>query len=91
LGYSAAFAPGVGRPYGGVRIDLAERDAEVFVDGYYAGIVDDFDGSFQQVNLEPGPHRIELRLDGFEPVSFEVNVEPGRIIRYRTRLRRLAP
>lgn len=91
FGYSAAFAPGVGRPYGGVRIDLAERDAEVLVDGYYAGIVDDFDGSFQHLNLEPGPHRIEIRREGFEPVSFEVNVEPGRTITYRTRLRPLDP
>lgn len=90
-GYSAAVAPGVGRGYGGVRIDLAERDAEVHVDGYYAGVVDDFDGSFQHLNLEPGPHRIEVRREGFEPVSFEVNVEPGRTITYRTRLRPLVP
>lgn len=90
-GYSAAFAPSVGQPYGGVRIDLAERDAEVLVDGYYAGIVDDFNGSFQHLHLEPGPHRIEVRHEGFESVSFEVNVEPGRTITYRTRLRPLGP
>lgn len=82
---------GVARPYGGVRIDLAERDAEVLVDGYYAGTVEDFDGSFQHLNLEPGPHRIEIRREGFEPVSFDVNVEPGRTITYRTRLRPVEP
>ena len=36
------------------------RDAAVYVDGYYAGIVDDFDGVFQRLTLEVGPHRIEL-------------------------------
>jgi hypothetical protein len=80
-----------GHAYGGVRIDVEERDAEVWVDGYYVGIVDDFDGTFQQVNLEPGAHRVELRLDGFEPASFDVNVEPGRTITYRTQLRPLTP
>lgn len=76
-----------GRAYGGVRIDLAERDAEILVDGYYAGIVDDFDGTFQELRLEAGPHRIEIRAEGFVPVTFDVNVEIGRTITYRTRLR----
>jgi hypothetical protein len=83
-GYVSA-APG--RAYGGVRIDLPERDAEVYADGYYAGIVDDFDGALQRLELEAGPHRIEIRADGFEPVAFDVNVEPGRTITYRTELR----
>lgn len=85
--YGAYGAVAAGRAYGGVRIDVDERDAEVLVDGAYAGIVDDFDGSVQRLNLEPGPHRIEIVRDGFEPVAFDVNVEPGRTITYRTRLR----
>jgi hypothetical protein len=83
-GYVTA-APG--RGYGGVRIDLPERDAEVYVDGYYAGIVDDFDGALQHLELEAGPHHVEIKADGFEPVAFDVNVEPGRTITYRTQLR----
>lgn len=82
-----AYGYGYGRPYGGVRIDLPQRDAEVWADGYFAGTVDNFDGSMQQLNLTPGVHRIEVREKGFEPVSFEVNVEPGRTITYRTTLR----
>jgi hypothetical protein len=78
-----------GRPYGGVRIDLPQRDAEVFVDGYFVGMVDDFDGRLQQANLEAGPHRIEIRADGFESVAFDVNVEPGRTITYRASMRPL--
>lgn len=79
------------RPYGGVRIDIPQRDAEVYVDGYYAGGVDDFDGTFQQLNLEPGPHRIEVRSPGFTPISFEVSIEPGRTITYRSALRPSQP
>jgi hypothetical protein len=79
------------RSYGGVRLDLPQRDAEVYVDGYYTGVVDDFDGTFQQINLEPGPHKIEVRAEGFEPVSFDVNVQPGRTITYRAALREARP
>jgi len=81
-GYGAVGA----RPYGGVRITDAPRDAQVFVDGYYVGIVDDFDGVFQHVNLEAGPHRIEIRAAGEPPVAFDVNVIPDRTITYRAHL-----
>lgn len=93
-GYYGAYGayPGYAiRSYGGVRIDLPQRDAEVYVDGYFVGIVNDFDGAMQQVNLEPGPHSIEVRLEGFEPVTFDVNVEPGRTITYRSTLRAARP
>jgi hypothetical protein len=56
----------------------------VFVDGYYVGIVDDFDGVFQHVNLEAGEHRIEVRAPGYdEAISFDVYVQPGRTITLR--------
>jgi hypothetical protein len=90
-GYYGGFPGYAVRAYGGVRIDVPQRDAEVYVDGYYSGVVDDFDGTFQQLNLEPGPHRIEVRAEGFEPVSFDVNVEPGRTITYRAALREARP
>jgi hypothetical protein len=86
-GYGYGYPYGRYRHYGGVRIDLPQHDAEVFVDGYYAGVVDDFDGAFQQLNLEPGAHRIEIRAPGFTAVSFEVHIEPGRTITYRSALR----
>jgi hypothetical protein len=89
-GYGYAYAPPPGyhafvpgRSYGGVRIDLPQRDAQVYVGGYFVGTVDEFDGVFQQLNLEPGPHRIEVRADGYEPIVFDIRVQPGRTITYR--------
>jgi hypothetical protein len=90
-GYGGWAGPLGVRPYGGVRIDLPERDAEVYADGYFAGIVDDFDGTFQELRLEAGPHRIEIRAPGFEPIEFDVLVEPGRTITYRTAMRPAQP
>lgn len=51
-----------------VRIEVTPREAEVYVDGYLAGTVDDFDGFFQRLNLPPGEHQIELHLDGYRSV-----------------------
>lgn len=68
---------------GGVRIKGAPRDAQVYVDGAYAGIVDDFDGLFQRLTLEPGPHQIEVRMPGVSPVTFDVNVQVGRTLTIR--------
>lgn len=89
--YGGAYGGYAPRASGGVRIAVAQRDAEVYVDGYYAGIVDDFDGALQRVSLEPGPHHIEVSAEGYEPVSFDVNVEPGQTITYRAALRQSRP
>lgn len=77
-----------GAAYGGVRIQVPERDATVFIDGYYAGIVDDFDGTFQRLTLEAGTHHIEIRKPGFETLAVEVEISPGRTITYRSDMRR---
>ena len=73
--------------YGRVRIVGAPRDAAVYIDGYYVGIVNDFDGVFQHLDLEPGPHQIEIRVAGFAPTVVDVNVRPGRTITYRPDIR----
>jgi hypothetical protein len=90
-GHPGYYAPAPGRRYGGVRVDLPQRDAQVLVGGYFVGTVDDFDGVFQQLNLEPGPHRIEIRAPEYEPIAFDIRVEPGKTITYRASMRPLLP
>lgn len=74
-----------------VRIDCRERAAAVYVDGFYAGIVDDFDGLFQRLPLPPGGHRLTLFLDGFETADFSVYLRPGTTFTVRHAMMRLAP
>ncbi len=81
--YDASYATGA------LRLKVDPRDASVFVDGYYAGEVDQFDGVFQRLKLEPGPHRIELSADGFETLMFEVNVLPDRTTTFKGELSRI--
>jgi hypothetical protein len=85
------YASGYGGYDGALKLKVKQRQAEVYVDGYFAGSVDDYDGMFQQLRLEPGPHRIEVRLDGYEPLSFEVRVIPDRTITYKGDLERAEP
>lgn len=76
-----------GYDVGGVRLRIRPRDAQVFVDGHYAGIVDDFDGTFQSLRLEPGGHKIEIHMPGFEDLELDIHVQPGRTITLNEDLR----
>lgn len=67
---------------GSLRLKVAPRDANVFVDGYYAGRVDDFDGMFQRLKLSPGPHKIEVSAPGFAPLIFDVDIRLNDTITY---------
>jgi hypothetical protein len=87
-GYSGGYGYYGGRyDFGAVKIKVKPRDAEVWVDGYYAGSVDDFDGVFQSLKLETGGYRIEIRKPGFESLQFDVHVQPERTITYRGEMR----
>ena len=85
---SGGYGPGYMGPspyygdIGSVRLKVKPRDAQVFVDGYFVGAVDEFDGTFQRLRLPSGPHRIEVRAPGFEPAVFEVYVRPDQTITF---------
>jgi len=75
-----------GFAYGSLRIVDAPRYAQVLVDGYYAGEVDDYDGIFQRLNLEAGPHHIEIVVDeSAPPLEFDVQIIPGETVTYHAR------
>ena len=67
---------------GSLRLKIQPRFGEVLVDGYYVGLVNDFDGVFQRLRLEEGPHHIEVHEPGFEPLELEVLILPGETITY---------
>src|SRR5207244_6082967 len=85
------------RPYGyrtyqpeaSVRLEVKPKDAEVYVDGYYAGVVDDFDGTFQRLRVEPGEHEIELWLDGYRTVRQKVYLTQDNTFRVKYQMERL--
>ncbi len=74
---------------GSLRLKVKPRFGEVLVDGYYVGVVNDYDGIFQRLRLEEGPHHIEIYEPGFEPLEFDVLILPGETVTYEGYLRPL--
>lgn len=72
---------------GALKLKVRPRDAQVYVDGYFSGVVDDYDGVFQRLRLRSGGHRIELRAEGMQPTIFDVLIVPGETVTYRGELK----
>jgi hypothetical protein len=58
--------------------------AQVFIDGFYVGTTD-VEGT--QFELEAGPHRVELKASGYDPVDFDVRIVAQQSITYRDTLK----
>jgi hypothetical protein len=63
-----------------VQLQGAPRGGQVYVDGQYAGLVEDFDGGDRHLNLTAGMHLIEVRVNGQQPMSFDVQVPANQTI-----------
>ena len=74
---------------GKLRLKIKPREAEVYVDGYYVGIVDEFDGIFQRLHIDSGPHRIEVRAAGFETLTFDVRIAPDHSTTYQGEMKKI--
>jgi hypothetical protein len=72
-----------------VRVLVTPEEAAVYVDGFYAGIVDDFDGIFQRLPLPPGAHEIALYLAGYRTVHERVHLMPASTFNLRCTMERL--
>ena len=73
-----------------MRLQVSPKEADVFVDGYYAGQVDDFDGTFQRLRVEPGEHEIQLFLPGHRLYTQKVYLQPGNTFKVRHTMERVA-
>jgi hypothetical protein len=72
-----------GGPTGGVQLDVQPWRAVVFVDGMYAGRVDDFKGYYKHLELIAGPHQIVVVEPGFQPLVIDVIVVPRETTTFR--------
>jgi hypothetical protein len=86
-------------PYGGygyydngaqLRLEVKPKQAKVYVDGYYAGIVDDFDGTFDRLYLRPGNHELVLFLEGYRTVRQTIRLAQHQDARIKYQMVALA-
>jgi hypothetical protein len=80
-GYAPYYYRGRYRDSGSMRVIVDPDQTRVYVDGYYAGIADDFDGILQRLTIPPGRHEITLKLDGYRTHKFRVYVPVGETIK----------
>jgi PEGA domain len=78
-------------PASSVRVLVTPKEAQVYVDGYFVGLVDDFDGWSQRLRLVPGEHEIAFYLEGYRTVHERLLFRPGASYKLRHRLEKLAP
>lgn len=75
---------------GGLVLESVPGVAQVFVDGSYVGLAEEFGSGGRAINLDAGTHRVELRAPGYETLTFSVAIEPHRIVRYRGEMQPIA-
>ena len=93
-GYPGYYGYPGGYYFGGgssLRIEVKPNHAEVYVDGYYAGVVDDFDGVFQSLDLAPGEHTLELYLPGYRSVQQKIYLQPRNTFKVKYTMQPLQP
>ena len=87
------FPPGVvpGDSIVALRLLVTPREALVYVDGFAAGMVDDYDGVFQRLRIVPGPHEIVVYHPGHRTFRQHVYYNPGSTHTIRYKLDPLLP
>ena len=78
-------------PGASLRLEVKPKQAEVYVDGFYAGIVDDFDGTFQRLHVPPGEHELTLYLDGYRTVKQQLRLSSDKTLKVKYTMEKLAP
>jgi hypothetical protein len=81
FGGGAVYYHDVDQGEGSIRVLVNPSEARVYVDGYYTGTVDDFDGLLQRLRLSPGRHEIALKLEGYKTHRIRLYVVPDRTIK----------
>ena len=84
------YGPGFYDPSSSVRLQVMPREAEVYVDGFFAGMVDNFDGTFQRLRVAPGDHELQLFMPGHRSFSQKVYLQPGGSFNVRHAMEPLA-
>lgn len=85
-GYASSYGRG---EQGNLKLKVKPRSAKVYVDGYFVGYVDQFDGSFQKLALNTGRHKVEVKADGFETAEFDVLINPQQTVTFQGELKRI--
>jgi hypothetical protein len=78
-----------GEGQGALKLKVKPRNAKVYVDGYFVGQVDQFDGMRKKLTLNAGSHKVEIKADGYETAEFDVLITPDKTLTFEGDLKKL--
>jgi len=78
-------------PESDLRFNVKPKEAEVYVDGYFAGKVEDFNGAFQRLHVAPGQHDIVVFMDGYRSLKQKLYLSPNSTRKIEGTLEKLSP
>jgi hypothetical protein len=73
-----------------LRFEVAPDTAQVYVDGFYVGTVNEISRREQGLDVTAGWHRLEFRAPGYLTPAANVTVEADRTLNYRMQLQPIA-
>ena len=74
-----------------LKLEIMPKEAEVYVDGYFAGVVDDFDGTFQRLRVVPGQHEIVVYREGYRSIREKLYLGPSSSRKLERSMEKLGP
>jgi hypothetical protein len=74
---------------GSIRLRVSPESALVIIDGTQVGVVDDFNGLSDHLELTAGTHQLELRAQGYEPLTKTVTVRAGKTLTERLSMKKI--
>lgn len=76
---------------GRLVLDIEPATAQIFTDGYYVGLPEDFSSTRGGLAIDAGVHRLDLSANGYEAMAVDLRVSPGQVVTYRATLKPLPP
>ncbi len=73
--------------HGNLQLEVAPNIAQVYVDGFYVGTVDDVSRLGAGLTVGAGWHRLQFRAPGYVTPSVNVTIEADRTFTYRGELK----
>jgi hypothetical protein len=72
--------------WGSLDLDIRPEKAQVYVNGQYVGVADNYDGFPEFLWLKEGTYNIVFYLEGYETLTRKVTVLPGIDLDFQDRL-----
>lgn len=74
-----------------LRLKVKPKEASVYIDGYLAGRVEEYDGTFERLHVEPGQHEVIVYLEGYRSLRQRLYLSPNATRKIEGELEKRAP